>query len=113
MINGSFTSIEYRKDIDTFKKQITDKLELNDIGKCSLKLDRKIAIDAYTQNRYTGSFIIIDKYTNNTIGAGMIISSTEKESSNNQNLKDYSQSEKELNAFIRRNYPDWTCKNVT
>jgi len=43
-------------------------------GHYTLSLDRKIAVDPYNENRYTGSFIIIDRYTNNTVGAGMILS---------------------------------------
>jgi len=47
---------------------------LNDIACCTLSLDREIAIDSYESNRYTGSFIVIDRYSNETVGAGMILS---------------------------------------
>jgi len=89
----------------------TSKLELNDIAKCTLSLDREIAIDAYHENRYTGSFIIIDKYTNSTVGAGMILSSID-DSHLSIETNNYTQAEIELNAYIRKNYPQWNCKAI-
>jgi len=47
-------------------------LDLNEIGVCNLWLDRAIAFDAYEENRETGGFILIDRMTNNTVGAGML-----------------------------------------
>jgi bifunctional enzyme CysN/CysC len=47
-------------------------LELNEIGVCNLQLDRAIAFDPYTVNRDTGGFILIDRITNDTVGAGML-----------------------------------------
>jgi bifunctional enzyme CysN/CysC len=47
-------------------------LELNEIGVCNLNLDRPIAFDTYTDNRETGGFILIDKITNDTVGAGLL-----------------------------------------
>ncbi|MEA3352939.1 MAG: sulfate adenylyltransferase subunit CysN [Campylobacterota bacterium] len=118
VINGSFKSIEYKKDINRFDEVKTNSLELNDIAKCTLSLDRKMAVDPYNENRYTGSFIVIDRYTNNTVGAGMIIESIVNSQSSIESsdyrLKtiDYTQTEKELNEFIRRNYPEWECKEI-
>ena len=111
VINGSFNEIEFKKNINTFEEVSASKLELNDIAKCTLSLDREIAIDAYHKNRYTGSFIIIDKYTNSTVGAGMIISSNES-SSKEQSIKEYTKAEIELNQYIRNNYPQWNCKAI-
>lgn len=110
VINGSFKSVEYKKDINTFEELKTDKLELNDIAKCTLQLDRQIAVDPYESNRYTGSFIVIDRYTNETIGAGMIISSVIGEKPASQKV--YTKEEIELNAMIRDKYPEWECKAV-
>jgi len=112
VINGVFKSIEYKKDINTFEELATDKLELNDIAKCTLGLDRAIAVDPYETNRYTGSFIVIDRYTNETVGAGMIVSSIIGEHKEIQLERNYTQSEIELNAFIRKNYPEWNCKEI-
>lgn len=113
VINGSFKSVEYKKDINTFKELPSTTLELNDIAKCTLLLDRKIAVDPYNENRYTGSFIVIDRYTNNTIGAGMIISSIINDSMDDPiHQKEYTDAEKALNKYIRDNFPEWNCKEV-
>jgi len=113
VINGSFKSVEYKKDINTFKELPSTTLELNDIAKCTLTLDRKIAVDPYNENRYTGSFIVIDRYTNNTIGAGMILSSIINDSMDDAvNQKEYTDAEKALNKYIRDNFPEWECKEV-
>lgn len=113
VINGSFKSIEFKKDINTFKEIATDKLELNDIAKCTLALDRQIAVDPYNDNRHTGSFIIIDRYTNTTVGAGMIVSSVASEATNNEEkVREYTKAEIALNQYIRDNFPEWECKEI-
>lgn len=111
VINGVFKSIEYKKDINTFEKLEAKKLELNDIAKCTLFLDRQIAVDAYDKNRYTGSFIVIDRYTNETLGAGMIIKSIQS-SNEESEIKEYTNAEKALNQYIRENFPEWECKEI-
>jgi len=88
VINGSFKSIEYKKDINSFEELSANKLELNDIACCTLSLDRQIAVDPYEKNRYTGSFIVIDRYTNETLAAGMIISSIKGENNNSNYIFD-------------------------
>jgi sulfate adenylyltransferase subunit 1 len=113
VINGTFKSIEYKKDINSFKEMSADNLELNDIAKCTLSLDRQIAVDPYNKNRHTGSFIIIDRYTNTTVGAGMIVSSVMNESEEKEEkIRDYTKAEIELNAYIRSNFPEWGCKEI-
>ncbi len=68
---------KYRVDVNTLEHLAANTLELNEIGVCNLSLDRPIPFDAYPANnrpgnRDTGSFIIIDKITQNTVGAGML-----------------------------------------
>ncbi len=111
VINGIFKSIEFKKDVNTFEEIKTDSLELNDIAQCTLHLDREIAVDSYHNNRYTGSFIIIDKYTNTTVGAGMIIESFESAQEHELN-KEYTDAEKALNKYVRENFPEWDCKEI-
>ncbi len=111
-LTGRFTSINYKINADTFKQYTTDKVGLNEIIKATLKLDEKIAADTYKENRLTGSFVIIDKYTNDTLGAGMITSSKKEKKSSFKIDKEHSQKDKELNAFIRKHYPDWQCKSI-
>ena len=112
VINGAFNAIEFKKNINTFEEIDATELALNDIAKCTLSLDREIAVDPYHENRYTGSFIIIDKYNNSTVGAGMIVSSVEGFAHLEEEKKIYSKAEIELNEFIRRNYPEWECKAI-
>jgi bifunctional enzyme CysN/CysC len=63
---------KYRVDVNTFEHLAANQLELNEIGVCNLSLDRPIPFDPYTVNRDTGGFIIIDKITQNTVGAGLL-----------------------------------------
>ncbi len=70
---GVVSDLRYRMDVNTMHRQDADKLELNEIGRIVVELSRPMAFDPYTRNRGTGSFIVIDKLTNNTVGAGMIL----------------------------------------
>lgn len=62
----------YLIDIDTLQHTASDNLELNDIGMCEIHLNHKCAYESYQENRNLGSFIIIDRHTNQTVGMGMI-----------------------------------------
>jgi sulfate adenylyltransferase subunit 1 len=108
LVNGSFESIKFKKDINSFEELETDRLELNDIAHTTLNLDRDMAVDNYNINRYTGSFIIIDRYTNETVGAGMIVGIVKESISS----KVYTKAEIELNTYIRKHYPEWGCKEI-
>ena len=109
MVHLNLQSI--KKDVNTFAEIDGDTLELNDIAKCTLSLDREIAVDAYDRNRYTGSFIIIDRYTNSTVGAGMIVDSLES-INNDSNTKEYTDAQKALNLYIRETFPEWETKEI-
>jgi bifunctional enzyme CysN/CysC len=66
------TSIKYKIDVNTRNHLAAHTLELNDIAVCNLSTGFPVAFDPYDQNRRTGAFIIIDRLTNHTVGAGMI-----------------------------------------
>ena len=66
------TAIKYRIDVNTRQHLAAAKLELNDIAFCNLSTAFPVAFDPYQDNRKTGAFIIIDRFTNHTVGAGMI-----------------------------------------
>ena len=74
-INGVFDSVNYVKEINTFKHKNSNFLKLNDIGKCTLTLEKPIAFDSYYKNYSTGNFIVIDRITKKTIAAGMLLTS--------------------------------------
>jgi sulfate adenylyltransferase subunit 1 (EFTu-like GTPase family) len=64
-------------DIETLEDTPSPaRFELNDIGRVSLRLAEPLVVDPYTQNRGTGAFILIDEATNETVGAGMVVSVT-------------------------------------
>ncbi|CAH0186287.1 Bifunctional enzyme CysN/CysC [Pseudomonas sp. Bi70] len=72
-VPGSIASITHRVDVNTLEQGAASSLQLNEIGKVKVALDAPIALDGYEHNRTTGAFIIIDRLTNGTVGAGMII----------------------------------------
>ena len=57
---ATMTSLKYKVNINTLERLAAKELELNEIGVCNLGLDRQIPFDPYTENRSTGSFIVID-----------------------------------------------------
>ena len=71
-VTASITDIKYQVNVNTLEHIASKKLELNAIGVCNLSLDRQIAFDAYKDNRDTGGFILIDRLSNNTVGAGLL-----------------------------------------
>ncbi len=71
-IPGQIDSLRYRVDVNTLHRSPAPELQLNEIGRCSITLSQSIYFDAYKRNRSTGAFIIIDRLTNATVGAGMI-----------------------------------------
>ncbi len=70
---GRITRVEYAVDVNTLEQKQAPTLGLNEIGVARLELDRPVAFDPYRQNRDTGSFILIDRFSNATVGAGMVI----------------------------------------
>ncbi|WP_263260432.1 sulfate adenylyltransferase subunit CysN [Pseudomonas sp. RIT-PI-S] len=72
-VPGSIASIVHRVDVNTLEEGPASALALNEIGKVKVALDAAIALDGYGSNRTTGAFIVIDRLTNGTVGAGMII----------------------------------------
>ncbi|PVZ68966.1 sulfate adenylyltransferase subunit CysN [Pelagibaculum spongiae] len=74
---GSFTAINHKIDVNSLEQQSAEQLQLNEIAVCEFTVNRPLAFDAYQNNRGTGSFIVIDRLTNVTIGAGMILSAVD------------------------------------
>ena len=72
---GVIHTLRYRVDVNTLHRSPAATLALNEIGRCSLDLMQPVAFDGYRRNRGTGSFIVIDRMTNITVGAGMILDS--------------------------------------
>ena len=77
VVDGTVRDIEHRVDVNTLEKGNTDQLGLNEIGLCRLIMEKDVAFDRYRDNRTMGAFIIIDRMTHVTVGAGMIRGKTE------------------------------------
>ena len=70
---ASITAIKYKIDVNTGQHLAASALALNDIGFCNIATDTALPFDTYQENRRTGSFIVIDRFTNHTVGAGMVV----------------------------------------
>ena len=113
VVSGSFDHINYKIDVNTYERTQIDTLDLNDIASCKMVLTRPIASDAYKENRLTGSFIVVDRITNNTVGAGMIVGVSRRDEDIAKRIdKHYTDAERALNRYIRENFPEWECKVV-
>lgn len=69
---ATISALKHKVDINTYEKKPSRKLEMNGIGMCNVSTARPIAFDPYHQIRDMGAFILIDRFTNQTVGAGMI-----------------------------------------
>jgi bifunctional enzyme CysN/CysC len=72
VVSATITSLKYKIDVNTRDHLAAKTFELNEIGLCNISTSLPVAFDPYEENKKTGSFIIIDRYTNRTVGAGMI-----------------------------------------
>jgi bifunctional enzyme CysN/CysC len=65
------TSLKHKVNVNSLEHQSGKTLKLNEVGQCNISLNQQIAFDPYTENRDTGGFVLIDRLTNDTVGAGM------------------------------------------
>ncbi len=72
MVGASITEPKYKVNVNTLEHLAAKRLDLNEIGVCNLSLDAPIAFDAYRDNHTLGGFILIDRISNRTVGAGML-----------------------------------------
>ena len=72
-VKGLVSKLDYRVDVNTLQQDSVPQLKMNEIGRARLKTQQPLMCDAYDKNRATGSFIMIDEATNNTVAAGMVI----------------------------------------
>src|SRR5690606_36961179 len=77
--SGAVSTIEYRVDVNTQEHLPAADMQLNDIAVVNVSLEQKVVVDAYSRNRSTGAFIMIDRLTNATVAAGMVRSSAAKQ----------------------------------
>ncbi|MEP1447222.1 MAG: sulfate adenylyltransferase subunit CysN [Paraglaciecola sp.] len=107
-VPGSITNVEYQIDVNSLEHKDTVRMALNEIAVGKIKLTQPVACDPYTKNRATGAFIIIDRVTNGTVGAGMIIDVAEDTSAGQ-----FSEFELEFNELVRRHFPHWNATDIS
>jgi bifunctional enzyme CysN/CysC len=71
-VSASISEIKHRIDVNTQEAMAAKRLALNEVGVCNLSLDEPIAFEPYARNRTLGGFILIDRQTNATVGAGTL-----------------------------------------
>lgn len=70
-------ALQHKINVNTLQQEQSSTLELNEVGSCIFNISREISFDAYRENRSCGSFILVDRMSNATVGAGMIESPLE------------------------------------
>ncbi|UUM30016.1 sulfate adenylyltransferase subunit CysN [Vibrio japonicus] len=108
--SGRVKNIEHKIDVNTLEQHAenSESLELNEIALTSISLTDKVAVDEYRSLPQTGAFVVIDRFTNVTVGAGMVYTV----GGASEQVRHYSQAEKELNAYVRKHFPEWGCAEV-
>jgi bifunctional enzyme CysN/CysC len=70
---AALVGVDYRLNVDDLRREAAEQLVLNEFGRCQFETDRPLLWDTYERNRATGAFIVIDRLSCDTVGAGMII----------------------------------------
>jgi sulfate adenylyltransferase subunit 1 len=112
LVSGHVNRVQHRIDVNTQQEERDSALGLNDIGLVAIELSQHVLMEAYGANRATGSFIVIDRLTNITVGAGMVVSGNEGQLKG-VHKHQFSEFEVELNQLIRKHFPHWNAKTIT
>ena len=107
---GIVSEIEHRIDVNTQERSEVASAQLNDIVKVRAQLEQPVVLDSYQTNRATGAFILIDRLSNGTVAAGMVIESLAETPASSETS--YSQFELELNALVRKHFPHWQALDI-
>ncbi|MCR9119703.1 MAG: adenylyl-sulfate kinase, partial [bacterium] len=76
---GVINTLRYQIDVNSLHRKPSATLALNEIGRCSISLNLPLAFDGYRRNKSTGAFIVIDRISNETVAAGMILDTSTSE----------------------------------
>ena len=107
---GHVDAIRHRIDVNTLEKHDATELKLNEIGLLELSLTNAVGVDPYNTVRDTGSFIIIDRLSNVTIGAGMVVEALVGKTAGKA---EFSEFELEFNALVRKHFPHWQALDIS
>ncbi|WP_144822375.1 sulfate adenylyltransferase subunit CysN [Marinobacter piscensis] len=99
-------------DVNSLERstQTASGLELNGIGLCDIELAEPVVLEDYQNHPGTGAFILIDRLSNVTVAAGMVNHTLD--GAGEQPVREYTEAERNLNRYIRENFPEWGCKAV-
>lgn len=109
-VTGRITELSHKIDINNFATLPANELQLNEIGLGELRLNAPVAVDRYQDNTKTGAFIVIDRLSNITVGAGMV--ETLHAPHDAVVSRHYTAAEIALNRYIREHYPEWETKPI-
>jgi sulfate adenylyltransferase subunit 1 len=113
-VTGKVAAIEHRIDVNTLQETAAEQLALNEIALVTVELNAPVAFDPYADSRGTGNFIVIDRLSNATAGAGMIAKALESKAAfdSGDELARLRAFEVELNALVRKYFPHWEAKDI-
>jgi sulfate adenylyltransferase subunit 1 len=111
---GRIERILQRIDVNSLAASEAPQLGLNEIGLCRVVLNAPVVFDAYRECRGTGSFIVIDRLSNATAGAGMVVAAAvaDTDVADANELARLRAFEVELNALVRKYFPHWEAKDI-
>ncbi|SQD79771.1 sulfate adenylyltransferase subunit CysN [Moritella yayanosii] len=109
---GRIESINHKIDVNTLEHVEVNEMQLNEIASCNIRTSSPVVIDEYNTVKGTGSFVVIDRLTNVTVGAGMITKTNVDSDGAEQVKREYTQAEVELNAYVRKCFPEWNCTPI-
>ena len=109
LTTGKVEELVHKIDVNTLENRSVDALQLNDIALVNLTLNQQVVVDPYVQNRATGAFIIIDRLTNVTVGAGMVTRTLEAVKVK-ENTSAFAA---DLQSLVARHYPGKSAAEIT
>ena len=107
---GEIEKLHHRIDVNTLAEKEADVLALNEIGLVDISLTENLAFDAYLKNKQTGAFIVIDRLSNLTVGAGMVETALVASSEPEQEISGLSAFEHDLIMLLRKHFPELSDK---
>jgi sulfate adenylyltransferase subunit 1 len=107
LTTGHAIKVDHRIDVNTMENIEASQLALNEIGLVDFEVAETLHFDSYDLNKSTGAFIIIDRLSNITVGAGMINQAIEQTAT-----AEFSPFELEFSALVRKHYPHWGARDL-
>lgn len=111
-VTGCVNQLHHNIDVNTLAHTQATELALNEIALVQVHLNQEIAFELYQNNPQTGAFVIVDKLSNVTVGAGMIHRLAEIDTQTTGEVN-WAEFEKDLNQLVRKHFPHWQAKDIT